>query len=245
METQKTITQKDRVLHNSNSIGEFVQDIVYGGNDGIVTTFAVVAGATGAELPVKIIIILGLANLLADGISMATGAFLSIKSQMDQYTRLRRTEQRIIEAESNTQKQLIKSIYEDKGVHNESLSHITEVITNDKNLWLDTIMLEQHGLTKDSASRPVAHGIMTFVSFAFFGAIPLTPYIFGFNANNQFVIAVISTAIALVVLGLTRSIITKERLIRGPIEVVIIGALGAIAAYAIGVLLKDITGVAL
>ena len=229
--------------HNKTTIGEFIQDIVYGGNDGIVTTFAVVAGATGANLPVGVIIILGLANLLADGTSMATGAFLSIKSEMDQYVRLRKSEAKHIQHSPDVQTEAVRTFYKEKGIVGEANDHITEVITSDQDLWLDTIMLEEHGLTEDSASRPVAHGFMTFVAFCIFGAIPLIPYVFGINPEYRFVTAIVSTAIALLALGFTRSYVTKERLIRGPIEVFLVGALGAIVAYVIGVLFKDLTGI--
>ena len=88
---QQVLEHMQGEQHGSR-LGPFIQDVVYGGNDGIVTTFAVVAGTMGADLPRYIVIILGLANLLADGISMATGAYLSLKSERDQYERTRKEE---------------------------------------------------------------------------------------------------------------------------------------------------------
>ena len=66
---------------NKSDWGKHLRDIVYGGLDGTVTTFAVMAGATGADLPSRIIIILGLANLFADGFSMGMGAYMGEKSE--------------------------------------------------------------------------------------------------------------------------------------------------------------------
>lgn len=218
-------------------IAEFIQDIVYGGNDGIVTTFAVVAGGTGANLPAGVIIIMGVANLIADGTSMATGAYLSIKSEMDQYVRLRKSEAADIENNPELERAVMRHHFEKKGFSGNELKHTVEVLTAKHSLWLDTIMLEEHGLTEDSASKPIQHGAMTFTSFVFFGTIPLLPYILGI-AGNQFITAIVSTGIALITLGLTRSVVTKERLIRGPIEVFLVGALGAIVAYTIGYFLK-------
>ena len=88
---QRTLDHMKGELHGS-TLGPFIQDVIYGGNDGIVTTFAVVAGTVGAGMPHYIVIILGIANLLADGTSMATGAFLSLKSERDQYHRIRKEE---------------------------------------------------------------------------------------------------------------------------------------------------------
>jgi predicted membrane protein (TIGR00267 family) len=62
-------------------IGDYIKDIVYGANDGIITTFAVVAGASGATLPASIIVIIGLANLFADGFSMAASNYLGTRSE--------------------------------------------------------------------------------------------------------------------------------------------------------------------
>lgn len=71
---------------------QYIGDMVYGGLDGIVTTFAVVSGVAGANLGSGVILILGMANLLADGLSMATGAYLSLKSELEYYQRERERE---------------------------------------------------------------------------------------------------------------------------------------------------------
>lgn len=230
---------------HGNRLGPVIHDIVYGGNDGIVTTFAVVAGTVGADLPHYVVIILGLANLFADGVSMATGSFLSIKSEMDQYKRLRKEELKEIEEIPNMERQEIEYYYKKKGFSGKALEDAVAIITADKDRWADVMMLEEHGMTEDTASQPVLHGFMTFLSFQIFGAIPLLPFIFGASIENRFTIAGVSTFAALFLLGLTRSIVTNERIFRGPIEIVSVGALGAIVAYIVGVALRGIVGVAL
>ena len=231
-------------LHG-HRLGPYIQDIVYGGNDGIVTTFAVVAGTMGADLPHFIIIILGLANLLADGISMGTGSYLSIKSERDHYRRIRKEEEEEIKEDPAMERAEVEMYFEKKGFEGEDLKRVVDVITNDKNVWLDTMMCEEHSLTSDTAKKPLPHGLSTFISFVIFGSIPLLPYIFGIARDMRFTIAVVATIAALIILGFTRSYITKERLFRGPIEILTVGALGAIAAYSIGVALKSIVGVML
>jgi len=230
---------------HGHRLGPYIQDIVYGGNDGIVTTFAVVAGTVGADLPHYVVIILGLANLLADGISMGTGAFLSIKSERDQYTRLRKEELEEIEKMPEIEKEEIREFYEAKGFAGDELEHVVNVITSDKNVWADTMMVEEHGLTSSGGDKPFLHGFTTFLSFQIFGAIPLMPYIFAIERDIRFTVAIVSTFAALVLLGATRSFVTRERLFRGPIEIVGIGALGAIVAYIIGFLLRNTVGVVL
>ncbi|OGJ57684.1 hypothetical protein A2881_04250 [Candidatus Peribacteria bacterium RIFCSPHIGHO2_01_FULL_55_13] len=231
-------------LHG-HRLGNVIQDIVYGGNDGIVTTFAVVAGTMGAGLPRYIVIILGLANLLADGISMATGAYLSLRSERDQFKRIRREELEEIEDHPDLEREEIREFFSKKGFSGEDLERVTAVITKDKTVWADTMMHAEHGLTTESTDRPILHALMTFLSFQIFGIIPLLPYLFSPVPDQRFSVAVISTAIALALLGLTKSWVTKENLLRGPIEIVSVGAAGAFVAYGMGVLLKSTVGVAL
>jgi vacuolar iron transporter family protein len=235
---------KEEELHG-HRLGSVIQDIVYGGNDGIVTTFAAVAGATGADLPRYVVIILGLANLLADGISMATGAYLSLRSQRDQYKRIRAEELWEIEHHPDLEREEIREFFTTKGFAGHDLDRATQIITRDRNIWADTMMHAEHGLTEEASGKPVLHGFVTFVSFQIFGAIPLIPYLFTFHPEQRFPTAVISTALALALLGLTKSWVTREQLLRGPIEIVSVGALGAFVAYGIGVLLKSTVGVAL
>ena len=231
-------------LHG-HRLGNVIQDIVYGGNDGIVTTFAVVAGTMGAGLPRYIVIILGLANLLADGISMATGAYLSLRSERDQFKRIRREELEEIDDHPDLEREEIREFFSKKGFSGEDLERVTAVITKDKTVWADTMMHAEHGLTTESTDRPVLHALMTFLSFQLFGVIPLLPYLFSIPPDMRFTVAVISTGAALLLLGFTKSWVTKENLLRGPIEIVSVGAAGAFVAYGIGVLLKSTVGVAL
>ena len=172
------------------------------------------------------------------------GAFLSIKSEADHYVRLKKKAiDQVIENPSKTTTQL-NQIYLAKDFTKNEALHMSNALLKNAEAAADTLLIHEHGLTKDSAQKPLTHGVMTFISFCIFGAIPLIPYLFAFK-ENRFTVAIISTAIALFVLGLTRSIVTEERLIRGPLEVLFIGALGAVVAFVVGVLFKDLTGIAL
>jgi len=242
---QETLKKHQAEENHGTALGPVIHDIVYGGNDGIVTTFAVVAGTVGAELSHNIIIILGLANLLADGLSMATGSFLSTKSEMDQYERLRKEELSEIARMPEIEREEIREAYRRKGFSGNDLERAVSVITADTDVWADTMMLEEHGMTRDTASRPFLHGFSTFCSFVIFGAVPLLPYIFGIATDYRFGVAIGSTIVSLLLLGLTRSIVTKERLLRGPLEVLSVGALGAIAAFGVGVALRSLAGATL
>ncbi|MEK7137235.1 MAG: VIT1/CCC1 transporter family protein [Patescibacteria group bacterium] len=222
-------------------LGPFIQDIVYGANDGIITTFAVVAGSTGADLAHSTIVILGLANLIADGISMGMGNFLSLRSERDQYHQVYREEQEEIANDPDIEREEVKEIYAKKGFAGEDLNRIVSKITSDERVWIETMMREEHGLSPSGTEFPALHGAVTFLSFLLFGAIPVLPYMLGAApGETRLQVAVISTGIALLLLGMLRSFVTKQRPLWGILEVLGVGAICAFAAYGVGVMLKGI-----
>lgn len=226
--------------HHGSQLGPFIQDIVYGGNDGIVTTFAIVAGTVGAEMPSYVIVILGLANLIGDGFSMAAGAFLSLRSELDHYKRIRREEEEEIDEHPEVERQEVREAFGKHGVTGEALEHLTRILTSNRTLWVETMMREEHGLMREATARPMLHAIVTFLAFVFFGSVPLLPYVLGFGGARQFGVAIISVTCALFALGFTRSYVTRQRLIRGPLEILAVGFVSTGTAYLIGVLLKGI-----
>ena len=126
-----------------------IQDFVYGATDGSVTTFAVVAGVVGAALSPSIILILGFANLFADGFSMAIGNYLGTKSQKEYIEKERKREEWEIENLVEQEKQEIRDIYTKKGFKDELLDEIVNVITARRKVWIDTMMREELGLVDD------------------------------------------------------------------------------------------------
>lgn len=219
---------------HGSTLGPFIHDIVYGANDGIVTTFAVVSGASGAALAPYIVIILGFANLLADGLSMGFGNYLSVKSKGDNYQRVLKEELREIEEDPEIEREEIREIYRKKGFSGRMLEDAVRTITADKNVWAETMMQGEHGLAMGDSRYPAFHGLMTFLAFLFFGSIPLLSYIFPVPEESRFVTAIVATAVALLIVGLMRSWVTRERMFKGPLEILSVGAVCALAAYLVG-----------
>lgn len=227
---------------HGGELGAYIHDIVYGANDGIVTTFAVVAGSMGADLAPYIVIILGFANLFADGLSMGLGNYLSIRSKQDNYQRVLKQEMREIREIPDLEKEEIREIYRKKGFAGADLERVTEIITRDPDVWAETMMREEHGLSADDGGVPALHGFMTFISFVIFGSIPIIPYFLRIEQASRFSAAVVATGIALVCLGLLRSWVTRERIFKGPLEVLGIGSLCAVVAYIVGAFLRGLAG---
>jgi len=221
-------------------LGEFV----YGGIDGSVTTFAVVAGAAGAELSSAIVLILGFANLLADGFSMSIGAYLSSKSEQENYEKHKKIEYWEVEHMPDVERQEIYDIYKTKGFDGPLLEQVTDVICADKDRWVATMMTEELGMMKEQRS-PVKIGFVTFISFLILGLIPLIVYVLDFVypfQGNLFLIACLLTFLAFIIVGYLKSYVTQTSKWKGVLETLFLGVSAAGVAYFVGDFLEKILG---
>lgn len=216
----------------SDYLGEFV----YGGIDGSVTTFAVVAGAAGAGLNSTVVIILGFANLLADGFAMAVGAYLSKQTEQQNYDKHKKVEYWEVEHLPEKEKEEIREIYRGKGFEGELLEQVVATITADKDRWVDVMMKEELEMMEESRS-PLAMGAVTFVSFISVGLIPLLVYVYDYFspiAFDLFTVSSIMTGIAFLFVGWMKTFITQTSKWKGMLETLALGAAAAIVSYAVG-----------
>jgi VIT1/CCC1 family predicted Fe2+/Mn2+ transporter len=224
---------------------EYLGEFVYGGIDGSVTTFAVVAGSAGAGLGSEVILILGFANLLADGFAMSVGAYLSTKSERAAYRKHRRTEYWEVDNIPESEREEIREIFADKGFEGKLLEDVVEVITADRDRWVDVMMKEELQMIEERKS-PLAMGAVTYLSFLLIGLIPLLVYVIDFSSGpvaNLFEISCALTAFGFLIIGYLKSFVTETSRIKGIAETLLLGALAAGLAYFIGdVLEKIITG---
>ena len=221
-------------------IGEYLKDAVYAANDGAITTFAVVAGVAGASLEPLIILILGFANLFADGISMASGNYLGTKSEKDLYSKERSQNERLFEEDKEIYKKRVAKFLRDKGYEERDVGGLAELITHNKKFALEFIMHEEIGLVEQVAQRPIKGALVTLVAFMIAGLVPLAPYILFAGAGNMFLYASIFTGIALFSVGAARSIYTERSWFSAGFEMLFIGGIAAVVAYGIGFAVSNI-----
>ena len=234
-------------LHNSGKIlffnKEYIGEFVYGGIDGAITTFAVVAGAVGANLDISVIIILGFANLIADGFSMSVGNYFATKADRDYFDKHVEIEYWEIENYREKEIQEVREIYAKKGFKGHLLDQVVEVITSNKEVWVDTMMKEELEMTKDEKT-PISTAIATFASFNLIGVIPLLAYIcsgiWDLNHDDLFVLSCISTLIGLIIVGNLKSIVTEKNRLIGILETVLLGGIAATLAYFVGGILEGL-----
>lgn len=232
--------KKHEALYHRRTAGKYIGDLIYGANDGIITTFAVVSGAAGAALSPSIVIILGFANILADGISMGASNYLGRKSEQDYAKSQRQKEQWEIENLREIEIAEIREIFTKKGFKGKDLERAVEIVTEDEQVWVDMMMKEELGILEEFQEDPAKHGFITFAAFSTMGLIPLLPYIIPNIGIDRFILSIIIGAATLFTVGALRSTITTVSWIRGGLEMLILGSVTATSAYLIGDFIENL-----
>ena len=154
----------------------YLRDFVYGAIDGAVTTFAIVAGVVGAGLSDSVIVILGFANLFADGFSMAASNYLGTRSEQQRREHARREEERQIALIPEGEQEEIRQIFAAKGFADGDLDRVVEVITADPRVWVDTMIAWELGYGADN-SEPLRSAGATLLAFVTVGFLPLSVFV--------------------------------------------------------------------
>ena len=209
----------------------YLRDWVYGGIDGTVTTFAIMAGVVGASLTSSVVVILGIANLLADGFSMAAANYTGTKAEQDEYQQLRDMEERHVALAPEGEREEIRQIFKAKGFEGDALETAVGVITEHRDRWIDMMMAEEHGMPAVLRS-PMRAAIMTFVSFVLCGAVPLIPY--AILLPKPELPSATLAGITFFAIGSLRSRWSPAPWWRTGLETLAIGMLAAGVAYVVG-----------
>jgi VIT1/CCC1 family predicted Fe2+/Mn2+ transporter len=226
-------------------LGSYIRSVVYGGLDGIITTFAVVSGVAGAELGSGIILILGISNLLADGFSMATGDYLSTKSEREYYDREAHRQAWEIENFPEGQRAELVAMLRQQGYSVEDAEQMAAVQTAEKPRWISAMMIAELGMIRDE-SNPLTNALATFVAFVIAGSLPLVVFFVGMfvpiNLSVAFPISTGLSALALFGLGVAKVFVTGLSPFRSGLEMLLVGGLAGAVAYAVGAMLKNVAG---
>ena len=217
---------------------DYIGEFVYGGIDGSVTTFAVVAGSAGAGLDSSVVIILGFANLIADGFAMSVGSYLSNKSEQQNYEKHERIEYWEVDHLPEKEREEIREIYAAKGFEGELLEQVVGVITSDKDRWVDVMMKEELNMIREVKS-PLAMGARTFVSFVLIGIVPLIAYLWDYTASDSesthlFKVSIALTSLAFIGIGWLKSYVAQTSRIRSIAETLFLGSAAAVLSYIVG-----------
>lgn len=232
--------------HTIEAIGErisagprqnYLRDWIYGGIDGAVTTFAVVTSVVGAQLSPMVIVVLGFANLFADGFSMAASNFLGTKSEHDDMRRLAAIEHRHIEVAPDGEREEVRQIFAAKGFAGEDLERVVELITSDRDRWVRTMLTEEYGLPLQPRSAWMA-AISTFSAFILCGLIPLFPFLLG--VTKAFPSSLLLTSAVFFLIGSIKSRWSTVSWWRSGLSTFFVGGIAAALAYLVGLFLRGL-----
>jgi len=217
----------------------YLRDWIYGGIDGAVTTLAVVTGVAGAQLSSWIILALGFANLFADGFSMAASNYLGTRAEHDDWRRLEDIENRHIDLAPEGEREEVRQIFERKGFVGEELERIVELITADRERWVQTMLMDEYGLPQAVRSPWIA-ALCTFTAFLICGLAPLVPYLFG--TEHSLALSIALTAIVFFLIGSVKSRWSTSSWWHSGFTTLLVGAIAASLSYLTGVVIKRLLG---
>ncbi|MBI2442734.1 MAG: VIT1/CCC1 transporter family protein [Candidatus Levybacteria bacterium] len=227
--------------HEISPFQTYLKEIVYGGNDGIVTTFAVVAGFTGAQVGAQTptfslltVLLFGMANLFADGTSMGLGNFLSLRAEKDVYKTHEAKEMYEVIHHKEAEREETVAILTSKGFTKDQAQQLTDIYATNPSYWVSFMMNYELEMPNPASENPYLTAFATFVSFVAFGSIPLVPYFINQVQAKSFAYSAIATLTALILLGLLRWRVTAESAARSVLEIVAVGGISATVAYVVG-----------
>lgn len=233
----------DNDEHKVSSSYNWIADFVYGGIDGAVTTFAVVAGVNGASLSVPIILIMGFANLFGDGFSMSVGKFLSDKSNLEQYEKIRQIEFRHLKERTEHEIGEVREILGQYGFKGGELESAVKVIIANPDGWVDLMMRNEFNMTNENID-PLKGAMVTFVSFIVVGFVPMIGYTFksfvNFGDREMFYVTAFITLVGLFLVGTVKSKFSMRNWFLCGIETAFVGGLAATIAYFVGFFIKQL-----
>jgi VIT1/CCC1 family predicted Fe2+/Mn2+ transporter len=215
-------------------------DGVLGALDGTVTTFAIVAGALGSGLPANVAVVLGLANVVADGFSMAAGNFMRAKAERELVQKARRLEEQHIALCPEGEREEIRQLFERKGLAGPALDEVVAAITRDERRWVDTMLAEELRLRLDLPT-PLRAAAITFVCFLAAGLIPLVPLQL-LAGRGPFLASALATAATFAVIGAIQGKLTDTSPWKSALGTLLLGGCAALLAYAVGAAARHLSG---
>jgi len=224
---------------------ESIRNVIYGVNDGLTATLGVLAGVGGATVNPRVVLIGGLSAMVASGVSMAGGAYLSSKSQREVYEGQLAREAAEIEAMPDLERAELVKIYRSKGLTPAEAKTIVARITSDKKVWLETQAREELGLDVAQFENPVREGVVAGVSTLVGGVIPVLGYLGGralvgatYSGLAALAITFVLCAVFLFLIGSARSFFTGKAGVRSGLEMLTVGTAVAALTYVVGVLFR-------
>lgn len=233
-----------REFHES-LLTDYVREIVYGASDGVVSTFAIIAGFSGANqsadvvvLSVSVVILIGVAGLMADAVSMGLGDYLSSRAEMDVYRSLLASERSRLETEERAVSKETHIGLVNRGFSEDEARNVLDIFRKNHSFWVEWIVHEHNGVPDPGSSNPWIAALATATSFLIFGSIPLALFwLYQDNPTNAFLAALAGVVVCWTVIAYLRWTAVGHGLGKSFSETFFVGAISSGIAYLVGTLI--------
>jgi vacuolar iron transporter family protein len=233
-----SLAEHVRNYHKSSPISSYLQEIVYGGSDGIVTTLAVISGFAGAGasnlgLSTTVVLLFGLANLFADATSMGLGNYLSVRSEKAVGDRQCQKQAAELSHDPAKTKESVEFLLQNKGYTQADAEAMGQLMMKNQEHLLEFTLSEEIGVGNSFNENPLISSVFTFGAFVSFGFLPIIPYLMT-SLENQYWLAVSFAALSLIILGSVRRVVTGESWLKAIGETLLVGGLSTLVAFGVG-----------
>lgn len=213
---------------HASDASDYVKSVVFGGLDGIMTVFAIIAAAAGSGATYVTILVFGFSNVVADAFSMGFSEFVSGSAELDHARQERSREEWEVENSKDLEIEEMEQLYILKGLSEEDAKTMVGIISKDNKIFVDFMMHDELGILGDAEDpmEPLKQGVVMFVSFITFGSVPLLGYavsMSGEGIDNMFFFSCALTALALVTLGAIKGYLTGMNIPRSALLMVVNG----------------------
>ena len=213
--------------------GDWLREIVFGLNDGLVTTLVFIM-VVSAVSPTRVLpVVLG--EVLAGGISMALGGYLSARTAKQILDQRIATERYEIEHEPEEERAELVSIYQSKGFSGPLLQRVVNHLTADRDRWHQAMVHDELGVVEDTHTNPWLQGLQIGLSFVVGGLIPTIPLFFSLPQARWWAYGL--TALTALALGAIKARYTGQGPVRAGLEFLVVVTLGTLAGVGLGLLL--------
>src|SRR3990167_336434 len=212
--------------------GQFLRDIVFGANDGVVTAIGFLVGFASSVADQSVVVIAGALTIVAGAASMALGNYLAVKSQREHYDAMEKIERWEMENKPEAEVAEIREIYTNYGFDKQSIEILTKKVTADKELWLKVMMRDELQLTKEES--PGIAGVLIGLFYLMAGLPPLLPFIFFKPLTRALVMSLIVSVLVMGLIGFLRWFLNKGSLGSKVVETIVIGLLAAAIGFVAG-----------
>lgn len=218
--------------------GEFLRDVVFGANDGVVTVIGFLVGIAGSITDQSVVVLAGSLTVVAGAVSMALGNYLGVKSQKEHYQEMESVERWEMKHKPDVERDEIREIYTNMGFDKETVELLTKKVTADPELWLRVMMRDELGFSGQETKHPVIAGLLMGGVYLIGGIPPLLPFLFFRPISRALIMSIIVAVLVMSAIGFFRWWLNKGSITSKILETIIIGLIAAAVGFLAGEVLR-------